>query len=107
MEHMAEKECYHNAKTEYKRCSKSECGMDHHPLLHWALIVACLFQVQVVPESYPAGAKQFQLWQWAVMNKVDVSLVFDNSSNHTMVTEEFCQANEAEEDQEWFFFNWI
>jgi hypothetical protein len=65
--------------------------MDHHPLLHWALIVACLFQVQVVPESYPAGAKQFQFWQRAVMNKVDVSLVFDNSSNHTMVTEEFAK----------------
>jgi hypothetical protein len=85
-------------------CSKSECGMDHHPLLHWALIVACLFQVHVVPESYPAGAMQFQFWQRAVINKAVVSLVFDNSSNHTMVNEEFAKQMKLKKIRSCFSF---
>jgi hypothetical protein len=56
LRHLAEKEHYAKAEAKYKWCNKSRCGMDHHPVLHWALIVARVFQVQVAAaESYPAG----------------------------------------------------
>jgi hypothetical protein len=58
MRYTSDKDCYQKAKSEYKGGSESGCGMDHHPLLHWALIVARLFQVQValgvLPGWYPA-----------------------------------------------------
>jgi hypothetical protein len=50
--------------------------MEHHPLLHRALIVARLFQEQVAAESYPPG-------------KVEISLAFDGGSSHANVTREF------------------
>jgi hypothetical protein len=48
MKHPADRECYTKGKADFKGCSMGGCGMEHHPLLHWALIVARLFQVQVV-----------------------------------------------------------
>ncbi len=36
LKHLANCECYHGAKVEYKGSSESWCGMDHHPLLHWS-----------------------------------------------------------------------
>ncbi len=63
LRHMADKECYARGKPDFKGCSEGRCGMEHHPLLHWALIVARLFLVQVVAESYPPGTQVFQLWQ--------------------------------------------
>jgi hypothetical protein len=38
LRHTAEKESYQKGKAEYQGCSESRCGMDHHPLLHWALM---------------------------------------------------------------------
>jgi hypothetical protein len=46
------------------------------------------FQVQVAPESYPTDTQQFQLQQQVMMGKVDVSLGFDSSINHTLVTKD-------------------
>ncbi len=46
---------YAKGKPDFKGCSENRWGMEHHPLLHWALIVARLFQVQVAAESYPPG----------------------------------------------------
>jgi hypothetical protein len=43
LRHMADRECYARGKPDYKGCSESGCGMEHHPLLHWALIVALLW----------------------------------------------------------------
>jgi hypothetical protein len=58
MKHLVDRECYHKVKTEYRGYSESGCGMYHHLLLHWALIVARLVQGQVAPESYPAEMQQ-------------------------------------------------
>jgi hypothetical protein len=55
---------------------KSECGMDHHPLLYRALIVARQFQVQAATQSYPAGSQQIQLRQQVMIGKTEVSLCF-------------------------------
>jgi hypothetical protein len=60
--------------------------MDHHPLLHWALIVARLFQIQVAPESYPPGTQLFQLRQRVKMGKVDTSITSYGGSNRMVVT---------------------
>jgi hypothetical protein len=63
--------------------------MEHHPLLHWALIVARLSQVQVEAESYPLGTQVFQLRQRVKMGKTEVGLAFDGGSNQTVITKEF------------------
>jgi hypothetical protein len=55
LRHAVDRECYAKGKADYSGCSRSGCGMEHHPLLHWALIMARLFQVQVAAESYPPG----------------------------------------------------
>jgi hypothetical protein len=52
MNHPVDRKCYTKAKADFKGCSEGGCGMEHHPVLHWALI-AKLFQVQVVAEYYP------------------------------------------------------
>jgi hypothetical protein len=63
LKHTANQECYARGKPENKGCNENGCGIEHHPLLHWALIVARLFQVQVAAESYPSGTQVFQLRQ--------------------------------------------
>jgi hypothetical protein len=63
LKHRADRECFARGRPEFKGCSESGCGMEHHPLLHWALIVAQLFQMQVVADSYPPGTQVFQLRQ--------------------------------------------
>jgi hypothetical protein len=45
LKHPADRECYTKGNTEFKGCSESRCGMEHLPLLNWALIMARLFQV--------------------------------------------------------------
>ncbi len=55
MKHLADMECYQKAQADYKGCCELRCCIDHHTLLHWALIVSYLFQVQVAPESYPSS----------------------------------------------------
>jgi hypothetical protein len=52
LRHTADRECYAKGKPDFKGSSENGWGMEHHPLLHWALIVARLFQVQVAAESY-------------------------------------------------------
>jgi hypothetical protein len=63
--------------------------MEHHPLLHWALIVARLFQVQVVAESYPPGNRVFELRQRVKMGKTEVGLAFGGGSNQSVITKEY------------------
>jgi hypothetical protein len=63
--------------------------MEHHHLLHWALIVALLFQVQVVAESYLPGTQIFQLRLRIKMGKTEVGLAFDGGSNHSIITKEY------------------
>ncbi len=89
LRHTADKECYTRGKPDFKECSKGRCGIEHHPLLHWALIVARLFQVQVVAESYPPGTQVFQLRQQVKMGKTEVGLMFDGSSNQSVITKEY------------------
>ncbi len=89
LRHLADMACSAKAEVEYKWCNKSKYGMDHHPLLHWALIVARLFQVQVAPESYPAGTQQFKLQQQAMMGETEVGLAFDGGSNPMVVTRDY------------------
>jgi hypothetical protein len=91
MKHPADRECYTKGKAHFKGCSEGGCGMEHHPLLHWALIVARLFQVQVAAESYPPGTQIFQLRQRVKMGKVEVGIAFDGGSSHTVVTKEFSE----------------
>jgi hypothetical protein len=43
LRHTADRECYARGKPDFKGCSEGGCGMEHHPLVHWALIVARLF----------------------------------------------------------------
>jgi hypothetical protein len=59
LRHTADSDCYVKAKPDFKGCSENGCDLEHHPLLHWALIVAWLFQVQVAAESYPPGTQVF------------------------------------------------
>jgi hypothetical protein len=89
MKHLAGKECYWKAQADYKECFKSGCGMDQITLLNWALIVTRLFQVQVIPKSYPPGTQLFQLLQRVMMGKVDNGIAFDSRSNHMLVTEDY------------------
>jgi hypothetical protein len=63
--------------------------MEHHPFLHWALIVAWLFQVQVAAKSYPPGTQIFQLRQRVKTGKTEVGPAFDSSSNQSVITKEF------------------
>jgi hypothetical protein len=65
--------------------------MEHHPLLHWALIVARLFQVQVTAESNPPGTQVFQLRQRIKKGKTEVGLAFDGSSNQSVITREYAE----------------
>ncbi len=51
LRHRADREYFAKGKPEFKGCSEDGCGMENQPLLHWALIVARLFQVQVVADS--------------------------------------------------------
>jgi hypothetical protein len=57
--------------------------------LHWALIMARLFQVKVAVESYPPGTLVFQLQQQVKMGKTEVGLAFDSHSNHSVITKEY------------------
>ncbi len=86
LRHTADRECYAKGKPDFKVCSENGCSMEHHPLLHWALIVARLFQVQVAAESYTPGTHVFQLRQRVKMGKTEVGLVFDGGSNHYVIT---------------------
>ncbi len=88
LKHPADRGCYAQGKANFRGCSQSGCGMEHHSLLHWALIVARLFKVQVAAESYLPGTQVFQLRQRVKMGKVEVGLTFDSGSNHTVVTKE-------------------
>jgi hypothetical protein len=89
LKHRADRECFAKGKPEFKGCSEGGCGMEHHPLLHWALIVARLFQMQVVADSYPPGTQVFQLRQRVKMGKAEVGLAFDGGSNQSFVTKEY------------------
>ncbi len=89
LKHRADRECFAKGKPEFKGCSEGGCGMEHHPLLHWALIEARLFQVQVVADSYPPGTQVFQLRQRVKMGKTEVGLAFDGGSNQSFVTKEY------------------
>jgi hypothetical protein len=57
LKHPADREwdCFIKSKAGFKGCSENRCDVEHHPLLHWALIMARLFQVQVAADSYPLG----------------------------------------------------
>ncbi len=59
LRHTADREYCNKGKPDFKGSCEGGCGMEHHPLLHWALIVARLFQVQVVAESYPPWHSSF------------------------------------------------
>ncbi len=63
--------------------------MEHHPMQHWTLIVARLFQVQVTAESYLPGTRVFQLRQRVKMGKFKVGLAFDGGSNPCAITKEY------------------
>jgi hypothetical protein len=89
LRHMADKECYAKGKAAFRGCSEGGCGMEHHPVLHWALIVARLFQVQVTAESYPPGTRVFQLQQQVKMGKSEVGLAFDGGSDQSAITKEY------------------
>jgi hypothetical protein len=89
LRHKADRECYARGNPDYKGCSESGRGMEHHPLLHWALIVARLFQVQVAAETYPPGTQVFQLRQRVKMGKTEVGLAFDGDSNLSVITNEY------------------
>jgi hypothetical protein len=89
LKHRADRECFTKARPEFKGCSEGGCGMEHHPLLHWALIVARLFQVQVVADSYTPGTQVFQLRQRVKMGKTEVGLAFDGGSNQSFATMEY------------------
>jgi hypothetical protein len=89
LKHRADRECFTKARPEFEGCSEGGCGMEHHPLLHWALIVARLFQVQVVANSYPPGTQVFQLRQRVKMCKTEVGQAFDGGSNQSFVTMEY------------------
>jgi hypothetical protein len=89
LRHTADKECFAKGKADFKGCSEGRCGMEHHPMLHWALIVARLFQVQVVAESYPPGTQVFQLQQRVKIGKTEVSRAFDGGSNQSAITKEY------------------
>jgi hypothetical protein len=43
MKHPADRKCCSKGKADFKGYSEGGCGMEHHPLLHWALIAARLF----------------------------------------------------------------
>ncbi len=45
LKHPADREwdCFTKSKADFKGCSENRCGVEHHPLLHWALIMAWLF----------------------------------------------------------------
>ncbi len=85
----ADKECYAKDKADFRGCSKGGCSMEHHPMLHWALIVAGLFQVQVTAEFYPPGTRVFQLRQRVKMGKSEVGLAFDGGRNQSAISKEY------------------
>ncbi len=89
LRHTADKKCYAKGKVDFRGCSEGGCGMEHHPMLHWALIMARLFQVQVVAESYPPGTQVFQLRQRVKMGRSEIGLVFDGGSNQSAITKEY------------------
>ncbi len=89
LKHRADRECFTKGRAEFKGCSEGQCGMEHHPLLHWALIVARLFQVQVVADSYPPGTLIFQLRQRVKKGKTEVGLAFDGGNNQSIITKEY------------------
>jgi hypothetical protein len=89
LRHTADRECYTKGKPDYRGCSQRGCGVEHHPLLHWALIEARLFQVQVASECYPPGTQIFQLRQQIKIGKMEVCLSFDGGSNHSVITKEY------------------
>ncbi len=72
----------------------------HHTLLYWALIVACLFQVQVTPETNPLSRTQLYRLQQRMIGKVDTCIAF-STSNQKVITEHYAQKKDAPEaDQE-------
>ncbi len=76
--------------------------MDHHILLHWALFVARLFQVQIANESYPPETQLFQLMQRVMIGKVNTGITFDGSSKCIFfVHRGLRQEDVPQEDQEW------
>ncbi len=97
LRHTADKECYAKGKADFKGCSEGGCGLEHHPMLHWALIVARLFQMQVVAESYPPGTQVFQLRQRIKMGKTEVGLAFDGGSNQSAITKEYTARKKLKE----------
>jgi hypothetical protein len=96
MKHPADRECYTKGKADFKGCSEGGSSMEHHPLLHWALIITRLFQVQVAAESYPLGTQIFLLRQRVKMGKVKVGLVQRWPQPHSGI-QEVCREEEAQE----------
>jgi hypothetical protein len=74
LKHPANRECYAKGKADFKGCSEDGCSME----LHWTLLMARLFQVQVrqsrtlpAPRSYSCDRES----NWARWRSASPSMV--------------------------------